>query len=99
MAVSPVRAKRQLVFGFWTGETFGYVGSRRFVEDLIHFKCKSVVHGENGRVRCADPWMTDYGFKNISLSRIHALIDLQQLGQLDAQSTFVLQMECAEFVV
>lgn len=81
------------MFGFWTGETFGYVGSRRFVEDLIHFKCKSVVHGENGRVRCADPWMTDYGFKNISLSRIHALIDLQQLGQLDAQSTFDLQME------
>jgi nicastrin len=85
----PAPTKRQLVFGFWTGEDFGYIGSRSFVQDLVNFKCNSPVTGDQGRVRCSNPWASDYAFKNISFSRIYAMIDLQQLGQIEGGTVYV----------
>jgi nicastrin len=89
---------KELVFGFFTGETWGYVGSRKFVDDLLHFKCKRVEGNENNNNNspnstaelsrfawCQDPYKYNLEFTKLSLSRIDAILELNQVALLDEQ--------------
>lgn len=68
---------KQLVFAFFTGEAWGYVGSKRFVKDLTAFTCKKQT--DDG---CSDPPAPTLAFQNIKLDKITAIIELNQVGQL-----------------
>eukprot|EP01090_Pellita_catalonica_P014611 TRINITY_DN3769_c0_g1_i1.p1 TRINITY_DN3769_c0_g1~~TRINITY_DN3769_c0_g1_i1.p1 ORF type:complete len:700 (-),score=58.58 TRINITY_DN3769_c0_g1_i1:888-2987(-) len=77
--------EKELIFAFWTGETYGYLGSSTFVTDIQGFKCDDDRTTSSGRPYCKHPYRHDYDFKNFSLDRITAIIDVNQIALLDAQ--------------
>jgi nicastrin len=75
---------KQLVFAFFTGEAWGYIGSKRFVKDITSFTCKETVDGTD---RCNEPPTPTLAFQNIKLDKISAIIELNQVGQLPPSDT------------
>lgn len=47
---APNLLERQILFAFFVGESFGYIGSERFVYDITQFECKK----QEGN-HCVDP--------------------------------------------
>ncbi|KAL6064703.1 Nicastrin [Balamuthia mandrillaris] len=71
-ASSPV----QVVVAFWTGEAWGYLGSKKFVQDIQGFKCEEA----DGQDACKHPLKNSLEFRNISLDRISAIIEIDQVA-------------------
>jgi len=44
--------KRQISYGFFDGESFGRMGSRRFVRDLAQWSCENSTMGPHGYKIC-----------------------------------------------
>mmetsp|Transcript_17556 Transcript_17556/g.32210 ORF Transcript_17556/g.32210 Transcript_17556/m.32210 type:complete len:724 (-) Transcript_17556:29-2200(-) len=79
-------APRQISFGLFQAEEFGFVGSRRFVADLASFQCKNFVAGDSnlhggGAPLCLDPLHQSIAFMGLSLNDIHAVIAVDQVAR------------------
>ena len=74
----------RIVFGFFEGEAYGYLGSRRFVDDVLNFACsdrykvRSVFKDENSDMACLYPMRPSLRFKDIG--NIAGMITVDQVG-------------------
>ncbi|EGG17067.1 nicastrin [Cavenderia fasciculata] len=68
----------QVVFAVFNGERWGYLGSTKFVNDIVNFKCSEYYDDTN--TTCSSPFNSDLAFMNISLSNIQAILELNQIG-------------------
>ncbi len=69
--------QHQLVFAFFQGEDWGYIGSRAFLNDLQNFTCeKPTADG----AACEQPYRQSLAFTNMSLTRVAALLEAKQVG-------------------
>jgi len=66
---------RQILFGFFEGESWGYMGSKRFVHDIVNFKCEK----KDGS-GCKDPYAPSLEFQNINISNIKYLLEVSQVA-------------------
>jgi nicastrin len=67
---------KQILFTFFTGESWGYLGSKRFVHDIQYFHCNEV-DGD----RCHSPYQPSLQFQKIKLDKISSIIELNQVGK------------------
>jgi nicastrin len=68
----------RIVVAFFQGEKFGYVGSRRFVEDITKFTClKNDTRNDGG---CRTPFYPSQRFQELSLDKIVSVLDLEQVA-------------------
>ncbi len=51
-----INYKRQIAFAFFDGESFGHMGSQRFVRDLAQWSCKDSVKGPHGYNICTNSY-------------------------------------------
>ena len=72
----------QVVFAFFNGESWGFLGSTRLVEDILHFKCEQQPKSKNKLISniCSVPFKYSMSFQSINISNIAAIIDVQQVG-------------------
>lgn len=84
MKINFSQCKKELVFAHITGETFGYAGSRKFVEDLKTFKCRKEKDGE-----CKDPFSVDAHIENLEWERVKTVIDFSQISSLNSSNLFL----------
>jgi nicastrin len=74
----------RIVFGFFEGEAYGYLGSRRFFNDIINFQCddqykvRSVVKDDDSDMACLYPMRPSLKFKDIGT--IAAMLTVDQVG-------------------
>ncbi len=74
----------RIVFGFFEGEAYGYLGSRRFFNDIYNFKCddqykvRSVARDDNSDMACLYPMRPSLRFKDIG--DIAAMLTVDQVG-------------------
>jgi len=82
LETSPAEFQNHIIFTFFNGESYGYGGSQRFVQDIsTPFKCKDHEEKENcsSYSACTNPCMIYDDFKNITLNNIKGIIDLNQI--------------------
>jgi len=83
--------KYNLLFFFSHAESFDHAGSRKFVDDLLHFKCKDADGAvkENEATSCEEPFKPSLHFLNLAsnatggrvgLSRIDRILEVGQVG-------------------
>lgn len=68
--------KKQIVFAFFEGESFGYVGSSRFIKDILEFECQK----PNDDGTCSLPKYSNTDFTKITLENIDTILELKQVG-------------------
>jgi nicastrin len=74
----------RIVFGFFEGEAYGYLGSRRFFNDIVNFECedqykvRSVAKDDNSDMACLYPMRPSLKFKDIG--NIAAMLTVDQVG-------------------
>eukprot|EP00535_Pseudo-nitzschia_heimii_P009163 CAMPEP_0197173592 /NCGR_PEP_ID=MMETSP1423-20130617/463_1 /TAXON_ID=476441 /ORGANISM="Pseudo-nitzschia heimii, Strain UNC1101" /LENGTH=797 /DNA_ID=CAMNT_0042622427 /DNA_START=86 /DNA_END=2479 /DNA_ORIENTATION=- len=74
----------RIVFGFFEGEAYGYLGSRRFINDVVNFNCadqykvRSVAKDDNSDMACLYPMRPSLKFKDIG--DIAAMLTVDQVG-------------------
>jgi len=73
--VNKAKFTSDIVFAFWAGESWGYLGSRKFVQDIQNFKCES---GDGNS--CSTPYKSSLAFEKIKLDQISAIVELNQIG-------------------
>eukprot|EP00479_Gromia_sphaerica_P004129 TRINITY_DN14879_c0_g1_i1.p1 TRINITY_DN14879_c0_g1~~TRINITY_DN14879_c0_g1_i1.p1 ORF type:complete len:155 (-),score=27.60 TRINITY_DN14879_c0_g1_i1:10-474(-) len=66
----------------FNGETYGYVGSRKFAEDIMNFTCIKESN-EGGIHHCKIPYASTLDFMNLKLENVSHWIELSQLGIRD----------------
>jgi nicastrin len=76
-SVSKTAFVNDIVFAFWAGESWGYLGSKKFLSDIQNFQCKKLDTANN---MCNEPYKPDLSFENIKLQNIMAAIELNQIG-------------------
>ena len=76
---SLVDLPNQVLFGFFNGEAYGYIGSRKFVSDLTEFECfQKNKHGNS----CEKPKKSSLNFTQINFSSIFQILELKQVTVL-----------------
>jgi nicastrin len=74
----------RIVFGFFEGEAYGYVGSRQFVKDVLNFQCdegmkvRSVAKDDKSDMACLYPMRPSLKFKDVY--KIAAVLSVDQVG-------------------
>lgn len=74
----------RIVFGFFDGEAYGYLGSRQFVHDVLNFQCgeglrvRSVAKDDTSEMACLYPMRPTMRFKD--LYKIAAFLTVDQVG-------------------
>lgn len=74
----------RIVFGFFEGEAYGYLGSRRFFNDVVNFQCddqykvRSVAKDDDSEMACLYPMRPSLKFKDIG--DIAAMLTVDQVG-------------------
>ena len=84
----------RITFAFFQGESYGWIGSRLFVNDVIGgFECEAGNQGitkRNDETRaCLNPLRTDLTFQN--LGDIRGMIAVDQVGNLGGGKNFYVQ--------
>jgi len=90
----------RIAFGFFQGESYGYLGSRRFLKDLVQgFQCAGGDEGvpsvykrkneEGGRRGCLRPMRADLTFQN--LGEVSGMIAVDQVGNLGGTKNLYVQ--------
>jgi len=74
----PSGFERQLVVAFFDAESWGYIGSKRFVDDIMNFQCQSPGSDDG----CSNPYRYSLEFQHIKIDNIVAIIELNQVGNL-----------------
>ena len=74
----------RIVFGFFEGEAYGYLGSRNFFNDVVNFECsdqykvRSVAKDDTSDMACLYPMRPSLKFKDIG--DIAAVLSVDQVG-------------------
>jgi nicastrin len=74
----------RIVFGFFEGEAYGYLGSRSFLNDVLNFQCdeqytvRSVSNNQNSDMACLYPMRPSLKFKD--LGSIASVVTVDQVG-------------------
>jgi nicastrin len=69
--------EKQIIFTYFTGEAYGYIGSTRFVNDIMSFECKE----RNDKTgACKNPIAPSLAFQNIKMDKIAGIIEVDQVG-------------------
>jgi nicastrin len=74
----------RIVFGFFEGEAYGYLGSRNFLNDVLNFSCdnqnlvNSVAKNGNSELACLYPMRPSMKFKDIG--EIAGVLTVDQVG-------------------
>ncbi|KYR03053.1 nicastrin [Tieghemostelium lacteum] len=68
----------QLIFAMWNGEKWGYLGTSKFVDDLLNFNCTQV--SSQDPTVCQQPVNYDMTFETIDFQRIKMIVELNQIG-------------------
>ena len=68
---------KRVVIALFNGESFGFVGSRKFIADLKNFTCTKVKSDGS----CSEPFKPDLQFQNLSLSLLDGVVELGQIAQ------------------
>ncbi|KAH9101318.1 hypothetical protein LEN26_015746 [Aphanomyces euteiches] len=81
-SIASTSLKKHIVFAAFQAESYGFVGSRRFLADL-QASCATTVKSATpfGTSFCASPITSTLAFKQISLAKIDAAIAIDQVGQ------------------
>ncbi|KAI9593545.1 Nicastrin-domain-containing protein [Syncephalis fuscata] len=75
-----------ILFTLFNGESWGFAGSQRFVKDIsTKFECSSTSLSDVGhcpliKADCASPCRQSTAFTEISIDRIQAVVELNQIG-------------------
>ena len=81
--------QRNVLFFFPHAESFDHAGSRRLVDDLLHFDCEWEVVDDDGQPSCLAPWTASYDFLQLrrntsdaatALGRIARILEVGQVG-------------------
>lgn len=67
--------KIQPLFVLFTGEAYGFIGSKAFVKDITNFTCED----PSGNA-CHYPYRLDASFTNIHLPMVDYYLELNQVG-------------------
>ncbi|KAF2074715.1 hypothetical protein CYY_003991 [Polysphondylium violaceum] len=83
---------KEVIFATWDTERWGYIGSTKFVDDLLNFKCDSMDNTNPNQ--CNSPPYPDISFTNINFEKISTIIELNQIGRPEIvdNSTFQLYL-------
>lgn len=74
--------KKQIVFAFFDAESWGYLGSSRFVRDISGgFSCEE--YSEDGTA-CISPAYPSLQFLNIPFANVSAILEMKQVGKLQS---------------
>jgi len=77
---------KEPLFVLFTGEAYGFIGSKSFVKDITNFTCED----PNGSY-CRYPYRLDVAFMKLHLSMVDYYIELNQVGHFsEDQQEFVL---------
>lgn len=89
---------RSIVFGLFQGESFGFVGSRRFLHDVSRFrdenseeKCQKRVENVNtpfGTSFCANPITSSLEFEKLNMANVQYAIAVDQVGVTNTEGQF-----------
>jgi len=77
---------KQVIFALFDGESWGFMGSKRFVRDVISFKCNQAL-GDVGQ--CLSPYTTTTAFTQINFQKISAIVEVGMVGNLAGNSLYV----------
>lgn len=70
---------KQIAFALFEGEQWSFVGSRRFLHDIEHFKC--IDYGDSySRSSCWHPHRSSLSFTRLNVSRMDAIVELNQIA-------------------
>ena len=72
--------RHDIVFAYFQGEAYGYLGSRAYVHDLAHFACARPAAADPAA--CDEPYMPATPFLAPRLARTRAVVDAGQVGLL-----------------
>ncbi|PRP82947.1 hypothetical protein PROFUN_06724 [Planoprotostelium fungivorum] len=70
---------KQVIVALFDGESWGYLGSKRFVRDIQSFNCKQ--RGATEDV-CLDPYSISMAFKDIQFDKIDTIVEIGMVGNL-----------------
>lgn len=70
---------KQIAFALFEGESWGYLGSRRFVHDIAWFQCDEY-RTKEGVKMCQRPYRPSLEFTKIKLDNIDRIIEVNQIG-------------------
>lgn len=77
---------KSVIFAGFQGESFGFVGSRRFLSDLKNFECQRSVTDVQTPFSssfCTSPMTSNLEFSRIQLDKIDFALALDQLGKVE----------------
>jgi len=83
-------ATRPLRFGFFDGETTGYLGSQRFLREIQEFKCDKY---DGDGYRCVQPQRLDMRFRQVSLADIETVVEIRQVASATSLYAHVMESE------
>jgi len=72
--------RHDIVFAYFQGESYGYLGSSTFVNDVVNFTCKTVK--QDSPDVCEDPYMSSMRYLAAKIDRSIGIIDAGQVGYL-----------------
>jgi len=70
---------KEVIFATWDSERWGYIGSSKFVDDILNFKCDSM--DSTNPNQCNSPPYPDISFTNVKFDKITTIIELNQIGR------------------
>jgi len=86
--------QNKVMFAFFEGENYGYIGSRSFLRDVAGFECDSSAvpavaknkDSDNVKMACLSPLRHELDF--MDLGEIQSMIAVDQVGILNDDNTF-----------
>jgi nicastrin len=82
----------QIAFGFFQGEQWGRIGSRRWLSEVQSFSCSQIIPAANsptGKAYCVFPPRSDLSFQSLQLSKIEYVIAVDQIGRVGLSNLFI----------
>lgn len=80
---------RQLVFAWFTGEAYSYMGSRRLVHDLANYSCQDSsdsTESSEAASSCELPYMPSLAFRQLAWDKVVSVIGV---GSLAGSATYL----------
>jgi len=72
--------EKQIVLALFTGECWGFVGSRNFVQDITNFTCNVYATASDGSTYCKEPYEPYLDFTYLNITRWSRILEVNQVG-------------------
>eukprot|EP01095_Lingulamoeba_sp_RSL-Kostka_P006121 TRINITY_DN1893_c0_g1_i1.p1 TRINITY_DN1893_c0_g1~~TRINITY_DN1893_c0_g1_i1.p1 ORF type:complete len:717 (-),score=190.22 TRINITY_DN1893_c0_g1_i1:41-2191(-) len=69
--------EKEILFTLFDGESWGYIGSKAFVNDIYNFTCNDKDPSSDS---CSNPYRRNLKFESINPEKIKYIIELNQVG-------------------